>query len=461
MTRTAKHPKNDKLLSFKSGMEGAVWPPLALGARATLVALLYQLEETQWLPRDKIAAMQFTQLAVLAGHAARYSPNFRERLQKAGLTAADIGTPQGFKRLPPLTRRELQAAGAAFYCTEVPQTHLPLTEVHTSGSTGEPVTVRKTSLSSMLWMAMSFRDHFWHGHDFSERLTAIRAGIEKQEGHPNWGRPVNLLFDSGPAQLIPTVTDIKEQVRLLRQFRPQHLVVYPNNLAGIIDECQKQGEPLAGIRRVTTLSETLNPEFRQKAEKYLNAKIQDIYSSAEMGSMALQCPVSGLYHVMAENILLEVLDSEGRECAEGQTGKVVVTDLLNFATPLIRYSINDYAEAGGVCPCGRGLPTIRRFLGRERNLVIHPDGTRFRPAVGLIKFYEVVPVNQFQFIQHDLENVEVRLVTERKITAAEEDQLHAMIEACLGHPFRLSFVYFEQKIPLPPSGKFEDFICKI
>jgi phenylacetate-CoA ligase len=452
---------NNLLLNFKSGMEGVVWPPLALGAKATLVALLHQLEETQWWPREKIAALQLTQLALLAGHAARYSPHFRERLQKAGLTAADIGTPQGFKRLPPLTRRDLQAAGAAFYCTEVPKTHLPLTEVHTSGSTGEPVTVRKTSLSSMIWMAMSFRDHFWHRHDFSGSLTAIRAGIAKQEGHPNWGRPINLLFDSGPAQLIPVTTDIKEQVRLLRLFRPRHLVVYPNNLAGIIDECQKQGEPLAGIQRITTISETLTPEFRQKAEKYLQAKIQDIYSSAEMGNIALQCPDSGLYHVMAENIILEVLDSEGRECAEGQTGKVVVTDLLNFATPLIRYSINDYAEMGGVCPCGRGLPTVKRFLGRERNLVIHPDGTRFRPAVGLIKFHKVVPVNQFQFIQHDLENVEVRLVTESAVTAAEEEKLSAMINACLGRPFKLTFAYFDRKIPLPPSGKFEDFICKI
>ncbi|MCE9506760.1 MAG: hypothetical protein K8R48_00380 [Alphaproteobacteria bacterium] len=438
-----------------------VWPPLALGAKAALVALLHQLEETQWWPRDKTAAMQFSQLAVLAGHAASHSPNFRERLQKAGLTAADIGTPQGFKRLPPLTRRDIQAAGAALHCTEVPQTHLPIGEVKTSGSTGEPVVVRKTSLSNLVWMAMSFRNHFWHGHDFSRRFSTIRATITKQEERPDWGLPLKLLFDSGPAQLIPVTTDIKEQVRLLRQFRPQYLILCPSNLAGILDECQKQQEPLTGLTGITTINETLKADFRQKAEAYFNTKIDDIYSSAEMGSMALQCPVSGLYHVMAENIILEVLDDNGQDCAEGQTGRVVVTDLLNFATPLVRYSINDYAEAGGVCPCGRGLPTIRRFLGRERNLVVRPGGAKHWPTVGLIKFHEVVPVNQFQFIQHDLENIEVRLVTGSAVTAAGEDKLRALIHENLGYPYKISFVYFNQKLPLQPNGKFEEFICKV
>jgi phenylacetate-CoA ligase len=461
MTPAPKHPENDRLLNFKSGIEGVLWPPLAVGAKAALVALLRQMEETQWLPREKIADLQFAQMGALAQHAARYSPNFRERLQKAGLTPADLVTAQGLKRLPPLTRRDIQDAGSALYCTEVPKSHLPLKEVRTSGSTGEPVVVRKTALSDLVWMAMALRDHFWHGRDFSGRLTAIRSSITKQEEHPSWGMPVDLLFDSGPTLLIPITTDIREQIRLLREFRPQHLIVYPSNLAGIIDECQKQGTPLTGIQRITTISETLNPEFRHRAEEFFNLKIQDVYSSSEMGNVALQCPVSGLYHIMAENIILEVLDNDGRECAEGQTGKVVVTDLLNFATPLIRYSINDYAEVGGPCPCGRGLPTIKRFLGRERNLILHPDGTRFRPAVGLIKFHDVIPVNQFQFIQHDLENVEVRLVTESKVTAAEEDKLRAMIDACLGHVYKISFVYFEQKLPLPPSMKFEDFICKV
>ena len=44
----------------------------------------------------------------------------------------------------------------------------------------------------------------------------------------------------------------------------------------------------------------------------------------------------------------------------GEIGRLVVTRLHHFATPLLRYDIGDYAEVGDACPCGRGLPVLRR-----------------------------------------------------------------------------------------------------
>ena len=108
--------------------------------------------------------------------------------------------------------------------------------------------------------------------------------------------------------------------------------------------------------------------------------------------------------------------------ASAMTGRVIVTDLLNFATPLVRYDIRDYAEVGGACPCGRGLPTLKRILGRERNLVIKPDGTRNWPLVGFHQFRDIAPIQQYQFIQHDLETIEVRLVSEAPLSKAQEEQ---------------------------------------
>ena len=65
-------------------------------------------------------------------------------------------------------------------------------------------------------------------------------------------------------------------------------------------------------------------------------------------------------------MILEILDEAGRPCGPGETGRVVLTDLHNFATPLIRYEIGDYAEAAGPCPCGRGLPVATRLRGQRR-----------------------------------------------------------------------------------------------
>ena len=201
--------------------------------------------------------------------------------------------------------------------------------------------------------------------------------------------------------------------------------------------------------------------MRQRAAQMLGARVSDLYSSQDLGQIALECPVSGLYHTMAETVLVEVLDDAGNPCREGEIGRVVITDLRNYATPLVRYLIGDRAEVGPPCPCGRGLPTLARVLGRERNLLLMPDGSRVWPLVGFYRFRELAPISQYQFIQHGADDIEVRLAVEQSVTPAQEAALTEVIHAALQHPFRLRFNYFDLTLPLPPSGKREEFVCLI
>jgi phenylacetate-CoA ligase len=189
--------------------------------------------------------------------------------------------------------------------------------------------------------------------------------------------------------------------------------------------------------------------------------VVDLYSSQEVGIIAAQCPESGLYHVMSEGVIVEVLNENGMPCLPGQIGSVVVTDLHNFATPLVRYGIGDYAEVGPACPCGRGLPTLKRIVGRERNMVLKPDGGRHWPLLGAHDFQAVAPIRQYQAIQRSLELIEIRLVADTPLNVAQEQQLSTLIHQALGYPFRLQFVYFKDEIPRSPGGKFEEFICQV
>jgi hypothetical protein len=36
-----------------------------------------------------------------------------------------------------------------------------------------------------------------------------------------------------------------------------------------------------------------------------------------------------------------------------------------------------------------------------------------------------------------------------------------MIQKALGHPFEIRLVYFPDRLPLGPNGKFEEFTCRI
>jgi phenylacetate-CoA ligase len=388
-------------------------------------------------------------------------PNFRQRVEQSGARIRDIASAEGLKQLPRLTRADIQQAGDALHCKEVPKSHMPISEGKSSGSTGQPVTVRKTAINNLFWQANMMREHFWHKRDFSGRLLVMRSGIKdiiKQDG---WGPPVDSLFKSGATVGLPILLDIKELVSNLLALKPKHLNIYPSTLDGLITYCQRENIAIEGIEHIWCISETLSAALREKAKTFFKASIEDDYSSNELGIIALQCPESGLYHVMSESVLVELVDEYGNHCSQGEIGKVLVTCLHNFATPLIRYDIGDYAEMGGPCPCGRGLSTIKAIKGRERNLVLKPDGSRHWPPLTVAVFMCGLPIIQFQFIQHALDDIEVRLVTETKLSQADESLLTEHIHKALGHPFPLRFVYFEGRLPIPPNGKFEDYICKI
>jgi phenylacetate-coenzyme A ligase PaaK-like adenylate-forming protein len=97
--------------------------------------------------------------------------------------------------------------------------------------------------------------------------------------------------------------------------------------------------------------------------------IADIYSEQEVGYIALQFPDYPYYHVQPENILVEVLDDNGNVCSSGDIGRVVITTLHNFTTPLIRYEIMDYAKVGEPCSCGRGLPVLLQYKLSEESVI--------------------------------------------------------------------------------------------
>ncbi len=443
----------------RSNVPGVLWPPLSIGPHAALVTLLRELEQTQWLPQAEIAERQFAQLGNLARHAHKYSKHFKARLARARLKPEDLTTQEGLRRLPVLGRRDIQTVKADLFCDRVPDGHGTVVEARTSGSTGEPVTVRRTALGQMDWLAMALREHVWAERDFLGGLAAVRANISAHAELPDWGPPVSLLFETGPSLGIPITMDIVRQFELIAAFKPDNLLVYPSILDALVQYCRSNQLALPSLRHIRSLGETLSPRIRAEAKETFDVRLSDCYSSQEVGYVALECPVSGLYHVMAETMIVEIIDECGAPCREGEVGRVVITDLHNFATPLVRYDIGDYAEVGAPCTCGRGLPALTRILGRERNLILMPDGSRHWPLTGSRYIRDQLPqISQYQLVQLDREHMEARLVANPRLTSAEESIARDRILTSLGHPFEIRFAYFEGKIPLGKNGKFEEFL---
>jgi len=428
--------------------------------------LLGQLEQSQWWAPPTLRAWQLRQASVLVDHALRTVPFHGPRLRDAGLAPGQALAPEDFARIPVMTRADIQAAGADLHTTALPKGHGPLSKVSSSGSTGRPIDTLGTSLSRLYWDVFTLRDHLWHDRDLRGTLASIRSFPTGRATYPRgargktWGGATAAVYPTGPAFALSVLSTTEQQAEWLIRHNPDYLLTFPSALGALARHCRAAGLTPPRLRAARTISEILTPEVRAACREAWGVPVVDIYSANETGYMALQCPTHEHYHVQCEGVLLEILDDEGAPCAPGQVGRVVVTALHNFAMPLVRYEIGDLAEAGPPCPCGRGLPVIARILGRVRNMVRLPGGAQAWPLIGEPSYAAIPALRQYQMVQKTLHRLELRLVAQRPLTAAEEARLRRIILERIGHPFEIDITYHDH-IARGPGGKYEDFKCEL
>ncbi len=445
------------------------FPSLVKGHAALHLALQFQLDRTQWWPADVLADHQRKQLRLLLDHAARTAPYYRSRFAESGFTVPEELDEESWLKVPVSRRRDLQEAGESFFSEAPPASHGGSSKSTTSGSTGQPLTFARNAVTVEFWRAFVLRDLIWHDQDLSEHVAAIRyapVGIgEPPEGilSPHWNNTVALVFRTGSASMLNVSTGMDGQLDWLEKRRPDRLVTFPSNLRALIDHARRTGRALPPLRSIRTVGEMLTAEDRQFIGSAWGAKVTDMYSCEEAGYLALECPEYGHYHVQSENVRLEILDEEDRPCPPGVPGRVVISSLCNFTSPMVRMDLGDMAELGPPCPCGRGLPVIARILGRTRNRLVLPNGEKRYPRVGEKSIIDAAPgatVRRFKVIQHDLETVEVQIAASRPFTQQEQDALALKVQENLGHPFRIVFA-FPEDIPPNPNGKRETFISHV
>ncbi len=164
--------------------------------------------------------------------------------------------------------------------------------------------------------------------------------------------------------------------------------------------------------------------------------------------------------MQSEGVLLEILDESGKPCPPGEPGRVVATDLHNFAMPLIRYEVGDYAEWGQACVCGRSLPVLARINGRVHDVLVTRDGRRYWPYFNWVGIQGVAPLRAHQFVQKDYELIEARIVTAARLPAEQEERLKRHLLERLPPGMRIELVYCES-LPQRTGGKALQFYSEV
>jgi phenylacetate-CoA ligase len=177
------------------------------------------------------------------------------------------------------------------------------------------------------------------------------------------------------------------------------------------------------------------------------------YGGRDAGFIAHECPSGGM-HITAEDIIVEIVDEQGRVQPVGVSGEIVVTHLATTDFPFIRYRTGDIgALSNERCSCGRGLPLLKEIQGRSTDFVVAADGTVLH-GLSLIYILRDIPgVKAFKVVQENLALTRVLLVTEPPFVQSAVDGIVAGFKRRLGDGVDVQ-VQITDVIPAEKSGKF-------
>ncbi len=286
----------------------------------------------------------------------------------------------------------------------------------TGGSTGTPVQFLHDSQYRRFSNINKIRLYQWIGYRPGDPFVFIWGAPRDSTAHltpgqqllDRWGR--NLLWLDGIAV---NEGQVRDWVPRVQEHAPTMIVGFTSLLGLFARAVADAGASLPSLRGIQSSGENLTAEERELIEDALGAPVYDRYGCREVGVIAHECPAHTGLHTFPALNLVELLGPDGHPAPPGTPGRIVVTNLHNYAMPFIRYEIGDIAtctQAQEACPCGRQTRRIESIEGRICDAIVSPSGRLLHWDLFYAFFWKLPDVFEFQVQQDALDHLTVLVV---------------------------------------------------
>ncbi|RJX19600.1 MAG: phenylacetate--CoA ligase family protein [Ammonifex sp.] len=397
-----------------------------------------------------LAEYQKESLRAIIERAYEHSPFYREKMTRAGVTPGEVvGLDLG--RLPFTTKDELR--GKPWVLLACEREDVSLIQVSTGTTGGEEIYIMNT----------------WEDYYLREMATGYPVLVPIEPGDiclnalPYEMSSAGLAFhktfmDSCQATVIPAgkggaYSTPAKTVKLMRELQPTVAITSPSWAVTLHEAAVERAFDVAGLplKRMWLTGEGCSPAFRERVEKIWGTVANFYYGSLECGAIGIECDAHNGYHLAGAHVFVEIVDQESGEVLEpGEIGEIVVTCLLRYDTPLLRYRTQDlgFIEPDP-CRCGVALPRLH-LRGRLTEQVVI-QGVSFSPFY-LEEFLMRIPEvgNWFQFVVNPAGSDVLRIRAEPAAgvspSAELADTLASKMEFATGLSCGFEFV---AKLPRP------------
>ena len=305
-------------------------------------------------------------LEAMLKYVSEHNDFYKKRIAEYG-----IRNPLDISQWPVLTRKELQENRYNMFSDGYKTKYFnqQLRRQSSSGSTGVPINVywdyKDWYASNMcLWR----KRWQWYGIkpiDKYVMFTLNAFGTTSEEGELFFiNQPNNLL--SFNVSLIQGESGYEKMAKIINEFKPDWIYIQPFVLNQLIRAYRNmQINPPKSIRYIESIGEILTSDLKRGGEELFQVSITNMYGSEEMNGIAIECP-DHYMHVLENNVLIEI--KSGVAISECGNGEAILTNLNNFAMPLIRYEQGDNIVVDGKVEskhCNKET-VLEIISGRER-----------------------------------------------------------------------------------------------
>lgn len=403
-----------------------------------------------------IEADQRRRVAEVVSHAYHHVPYYRETMRGLGLVPGDFATAADLARLPVLERLEVQRDPERFVSDAQPiERYVPL---QTGGSSGQPLTIYADRFALVQRAAFHQRAGSLHRR-MARRPFGCRTlliGRPPVESRRSIGQMLARLRKLAGAEVrrASNREPLERSIEEIDSFRPHIVWSHGSYLEALFVSLQSSGRRIHLPRLVLYGGDAMSTGGRALISEGCGIPVLGVYGAQEAVWPGFECGAHLGFHLNVDINPIRVIDEGGREVPDGESGEVVVSNLVNRGSILLNYRLGDVARKLPTrCPCGRTLPLLSFVEGRVGDWVQTRNGERMHEGAVRGQFSDEREVRRYQVVQRALSHFAISLVT-----APDCDQtrlrarLAAKFAALLGEGTTIE-VAFVDDLPRTPGDK--------
>lgn len=356
-----------------------------------------------------------------------------------------------FNNFPIITKNDLKSDLDMFMSSAYEKEQL--FQMSTSGSTGTPFVCYQDERKKRRVNAEIIYYSEKAGYKLGRNLSYIRT-VVKQNKKSNFQQflqnqtliQCNKLNDQGIEKII-------KQIEKTSKKGPVTLLAYASTYTAIRDYAEKKhcGRfENCNMRGVISGSEMLYDSTRSEMEKLFGTRVVSRYSNEENGVLGQDEGKNNIFSINEADYLIEIVDDNDNPLPDGQLGRIIVTDLFNYAMPMIRYDTGDVGAIIVLNINGRKKRVISDFSGRKVDVIFDVNGNALSPHIITNQMWSFTDIKQFQFIQKNKDEYLIKL--NANITSQRKNELVRLMKEILGQAAKVS-IEEVREIPVLASGK--------